>query len=199
MSKDDADYGCLLIVIAITVALLTAVFRSSAQTVTVGDDNFLIEYDTTMLVPRSVQWTLTTSDVGTVRRVSAWRFIQDKRISGRQATETDYLRSGYDKGHMCPAADRSFSVATMRSTFIMSNVAPQKPTVNRGEWSRIEANTRKYVRGGHALKVTASVVFWQADTTRIGKNHVCVPHAFVKTIRLLENDSIIYSKYVQND
>lgn len=163
------------------------------------DGRYSIEYDTTLKIPRRVTWDLCSDDIGTVKRISSMKFYPDADINGQTAMPSDYTRTGYDRGHMCPAADRSYSRHAMMATFSMANIAPQAPAMNRGAWKRIEDATRRYAKGGHPVTVMADAVFWQADTLRIGQSRVAVPHAFVKTVRLLANDSIIYSGYFQND
>lgn len=171
---------------------------SIAQFVRIGNFANSIDYDTVLLVPRFVEWTLCTADLGHIKREPSWKFVQDPRTNVRQAAHDDYSHSGFDRGHLCPAADRSSSTKLMKSTFVMTNVAPQTPALNRGAWKKIEDACRKYAAGGHALRVQACPVFWQADTQRIGRNRVAVPHGFVKTVRLAGNDSIIFTRYFSN-
>jgi endonuclease G len=86
----------------------------------------------------------------------------------------------------------------MKSTFIMTNVCPQVPALNRGAWKRMEDNCRNLVKKGVQLAVHVDAVFWHADTQRIGMHGVAVPHGFVKTVRDVLTDTICYSKYFQN-
>lgn len=187
---------CFMIVCVL--ATLAPCAWSQAQTVQIGDSTFLIQYDTALLVATCVQWILRGSDIGKNKREPSWKFVQDPRTNVRQASHDDYTHSGYDRGHMCPAADRSSSAKLMRSTFVMTNVAPQTSALNRGAWKKIEDACRKYATGGHDLRIQAFPVFWQADTLRIGRNRVAVPHGFVKTVRLASNDSIIFTRYFSN-
>ena len=163
------------------------------------DGRYSVEYDTTLKIPRRVTWDLCAADIGDAKRLSSMKFYPDADIPRGSAKPSDYTRSGYDRGHMCPAADRSSSRHAMMATFSMANIAPQTPTLNRGAWKRIEDACRRYARGGHPVTIIADAIFWQADTLRIGQSRVAVPHAFVKTVRLMANDSIIYSRYFQND
>lgn len=52
----------------------------------------------------------------------------------------DYSRSGYDRGHLAPnhAIASRYGETAQRATFMMSNVAPQSPALNRGVWREIE-------------------------------------------------------------
>lgn len=163
------------------------------------DGRFFVEFDTTLKIPRRVTWDLCAGDIGNVKRISSMKFYPDDDIPGSTAKPSDYTRTGYDRGHMCPAADRSYSRRAMTATFSMANITPQAPALNRGAWKRIEDACRRYAKGGHPVTIIADAIFWQADTLRIGQSRVAVPHAFVKTVRLKANDSIIYTGYFQND
>lgn len=183
-------------VLALTISLLLI---SQVRSQSWVDGRYSVEYDTTLKIPRRVTWDLCADDIGTVKRISSMKFYPDDDIPRGTAIPSDYTRTGYDRGHMCPAADRSSSRHAMMATFSMANIAPQAPALNRGAWKRIEDATRRYAKGGHPVTVMADAIFWQADTVRIGRSRVAVPHAFVKTVRLQANDSIIFSRYFQND
>ncbi|CUA74159.1 hypothetical protein RSOLAG22IIIB_05450 [Rhizoctonia solani] len=56
----------------------------------------------------------------------------------------DYYRSGYDRGHMVPAADAKASQEAMDETFILSNIAPQVGAgFNRHYWAYTEEWCRR--------------------------------------------------------
>lgn len=167
-----------------------------ADTLTMG--TYSVVYRPDLRIPVTADWEVSRQFIGESQREPSWRFAEDTRVSRPRATHQDYTRSGYDRGHLCPAADRSRSKADMRTTFIMTNVCPQAPTLNRGEWKKLETSCRNIARHGQALSVHVDVVFWPADTQRIGPNRVAVPHGFVKTVRDFLTDTICYSKYFQN-
>lgn len=171
---------------------------SSAQVIPIDNGSFSIEYDTILMVPRSVVWILQPSDLGRIQREPSWRFTADPLCRGRQASHDDFRRSGYDRGHMCPAADRSRDISSMKQTFVITNVCPQAPALNRGPWKRDEIRTRSYVLGGHKIRVMACPVYWRADTQLIGSSRVAVPHGFTKTIFADGSDSVIYARYYNN-
>src|SRR5262245_21988007 len=58
----------------------------------------------------------------------------------------DYRASGFDRGHLCPAADRSATRADMDATFLMTNMVPQSPDLNRMTWEKLEHYCREQVR-----------------------------------------------------
>lgn len=179
--------------------MISVLLSSTVKPQSWVDGRYSVEYDTTLKIPRRVTWDLCSDDIGEAKRLSSMKFYPDADIPRGTAKPSDYSRTGYDRGHMCPAADRSTSRRAMMATFSMANIAPQVPALNRGAWKRIEDACRKYAKGGHPVTIMADAVFWLADTVRIGQSRVAVPHAFVKTVRLLANDSIIYSGYFQND
>ena len=169
------------------------------QQVLLDMGSYTVLYDSALRVPVTADWLLIHTFLGNSRREPSWRFIEDSRVPRPRATHQDYSKSGFDRGHMCPAADRSASRDLMRSTFIMTNVCPQAPALNRGPWKKLEEACRAYARNGHDLRIVAAAVFWPADTMRIGRDSVAVPHGFVKTVRTWPADSIIYARYFQNE
>lgn len=206
--KRKIEFGCLLILTIGWLLLLSVLLRAQGNlnvpcadndTVdTLVSDSYIVVYSPFLRVPISADWVCAAQYLGKTSREPSWRFAEDTRCPLPRATHNDYTRSGYDRGHMVPAADRSASISSMKSTFIMSNVCPQVPSLNRGGWKRLEDGCRSYARNGHPLRIHVDAVWWQADTQRIGKNGVAVPHGFVKTIRDFLTDTICYSKYYQN-
>lgn len=183
-------------VLALTISILLI---SPVKSQSWVDGRYSVEYDTDLKIPRRVTWDLSSMDLGSVNRISSMKFYPDTDIPRGTAKPSDYTHTGYDRGHMCPAADRSCSKRAMMATFSMINIAPQVPALNRGAWKKIEDASRKYAQAGYPLRIVADAIFWQADTLRIGQSRVAVPHAFVKTVRLQANDSIIFSRYFLND
>lgn len=55
-----------------------------------------------------------------------------------QNTLKDFRCSGYDRGHLAPAANHS-------ETFFLSNISPQNPNFNRGYWKKLEKHVRNYM------------------------------------------------------
>ncbi len=72
------------------------------------------------------------------------RFIVDSLIKTGTATVEDYKGSGYDRGHLAPAADMAWSALSMSESFYFSNMSPQDPSFNRGIWKKWK---HKYVHG----------------------------------------------------
>lgn len=165
---------------------------------TLDSGTYVVVYSPALRIPLSVDWVLRKSDLGASRREPSWRFAEDTRIPRPRACHSDYTRSGFDRGHMVPAADRSATIGAMRSTFIMTNVCPQVPSLNRGSWKRLEDGCRSIANHGQALHIHVDALFWVADTQRIGRDSVAVPHGFVKSVYSWPSDSLIYARYFQN-
>lgn len=164
----------------------------------VNYSSFIVEYSDSLKIPLSVVWNLSSSDLGKVKRTASMKFHTDT-IGGRPtASPADYNHSGYDRGHMCPAADRSRSRELMATTFTMANICPQTPDLNRKSWKYLEDSCRVWARQGKKLKIEAVPVFWVAPILRIGRSRVAVPHGFMKTIRDQLTDSIIHQQYFEN-
>lgn len=78
--------------------------------------------------------------VGSRTRLGAFKV--DSRLNGKSPKPDDYTNTGYDRGHMVPSDDSS-NMYEMSETFVMTNVVPQEPTLNRGSWKAMEESIRK--------------------------------------------------------
>jgi endonuclease G len=105
-------------------------------------------------------------------------FRADPVLGNLSATPADYRGSGYDRGHLCPAADMAFDETAMRETFYMSNISPQDPSFNRGIWKRLEEAIRQRAAGEDTLYVVTGPLFRDNKGT-IGAG-VTVPGHFYK-------------------
>lgn len=108
--------------------------------------HYALAYDSSKGTPRWVSWQLTKKWLGSARRGNA--FAPDTRLpKGFMVVRPDDFRgSGFDRGHLCPAGDRSARKEDMIATFLMSNMIPQSPSVNRGLWAKMEDYCRDQVR-----------------------------------------------------
>ena len=178
--------------------LISIVISGIAQKVTINNGHFYSVYDLLIQCPQQVGWTVTPADLGDVDREPSWKFVQDLNHPLAVGTHEDYRHSGYDRGHMCPAADRSGDLLAMRSTFVMSNIAPQTPSMNRGAWKKTEVFCRNAALMYDSVQIIAMPIFLDRDTTFIGKHRLAVPHAFFKVAWLPKNDSVIGLWFIWN-
>jgi endonuclease G len=108
-------------------------------------------------------------------------FRADTNVTTGSADPDDYRGSGYDRGHLVPAADMKWSATSMTESFLMSNMSPQKPGFNRGIWRRLEEEVRDWaVRNDSIYVITGPVL--SGINEFIGENHVAVPAYYFKII-----------------
>ena len=108
-------------------------------------------------------------------------FKMDKLVITGSAKTSDYTKTGYDRGHLCPAADMGFNPIAMDESFLMSNISPQAPDFNRGIWKELETTVRNWVIKEHQLYIVTGPVFKDCKGV-IGKEEVLVPGYFFKII-----------------
>ena len=129
------------------------------------------------------EWTVYFSTVmdsiGLVKRSNS--FKADKQVNKGSASLADYKKSGFDRGHLVPAADMSFNSTAMKESFLMSNMAPQRPSFNRGIWKQLESRVRNWTSTYDSLVVISGCITNEIDTT-IGVNKVAVPASYYKII-----------------
>ena len=129
-----------------------------------------------------VIYKLTAREALTKEALRTNRFRSDPEIPTGSATAADYRRSGYDRGHLAPAADMAFSGRTMADSFFFSNMSPQKPAFNRGIWKRLEEQVRQIAIREKAIYVVTGPILPKKKTVTIGANQVTVPTHYYKVI-----------------
>jgi endonuclease G len=108
-------------------------------------------------------------------------FIKDPNVGTSSADWKNYKKSGFDKGHLCPAADMDFSKEAFKETFFTSNISPQLHVFNNGVWKRLEEKTRYWaVKYDGIYVVTGGVL--NASLKTIGREKVAVPKYFYKIL-----------------
>ena len=108
------------------------------------------------------------------------KFIPDPLIKGTD-NGIDYEKSGYDRGHLAPAADMGFSKITMTESFYYSNMSLQVPGFNRGVWKQLEEQTRNWAIEYDSLYIVIGPIF--SDSIKvIGPHLVAVPNSYYKVI-----------------
>ncbi|HLP64048.1 DNA/RNA non-specific endonuclease [Flavobacterium sp.] len=113
-------------------------------------------------------------------------FIEDPKVSSASADWKNYRRSGYDKGHLCPAGDRKYSKSAFDETFYTSNISPQLHDFNEGIWNRLEQKVRYWAGKYDGIYVVTGGVL-DENLPTIGDEDVTVPNYFYKVL-LDEND-----------
>jgi endonuclease G, mitochondrial len=113
-------------------------------------------------------------------------FIEDPKVKTGSADWRNYKKSGYDKGHLCPAGDMEFDSNAYTDTFFTSNISPQLHDFNGGIWNRLEQKTRYWATKYDGVYVVTGGVL-QSSLPSIGQEKVSIPKYFYKV--LLDNSN----------
>ena len=133
-----------------------------------------------------VSWHLDNTWLGSTPRQDDFREDTTLPAGWYQVHETDYVGTGFDRGHMCPSGDRTISVSANSATFLMSNMIPQMPANNQGPWASLESYSRTLVSQGNELYIISG---GQGLQYFIASGHVAVPAQTWKVIIVLTNGS----------
>lgn len=157
-----------------------AVLPQGTPSIETDYTGFFVSFNPDNRTPNYVGWELLASETdGPNSRTN--RFWTDNAIKGCPDTR-DYTRSGYDRGHICPAADMKWSAEAMEDCFSMANICPQVHSLNAGAWKTLEEKERIWAQRDSALVIIAGPIYQKGDRQTIGENKVRVPSAFFKAI-----------------
>jgi endonuclease G, mitochondrial len=117
-------------------------------------------------------------------------FRPDQAVSTESATPRDYSGSGYDKGHLCPAADMAFDSTAIDETFFMSNMSPQLRGFNAGIWRELEELVRDWARKFKRVYIVTGPILTNPKE-QIGFSKVSVPIAYYKVLYAPEQHKAI--------
>jgi endonuclease G len=176
---------------------------------------YLLAYDGRIRGASWVYEELTPSSLqGHIDRLH-FDFMEDPKIPKQlRATKADFSRSGFDRGHLRPAANARSSEETMKETFYLSNISPQHPQLNRKYWLKLEKHVRESVKRYDILYVITGPLFlprkapdgkWYVRYEVIGENDIAVPTHYFKVLqgkkgsRINTEAFIIPNEQVSND
>ena len=184
------------------ISATTDVIASAASTsvhVTLGipkdsddSDDYLIDkgiyvlsYNSERNLANWVAWRLDATDLGTFERTDHFRSETDLPTTFYHVKSSDYTNSGFDRGHLCPSADRTATAAANDTTFLMTNMHPQLHALNAGAWSEMETFERSLAVPGKNVYIVAGPLFPTTPST-IGHG-VQVPSASYKVMIVLNS------------
>mgnify|MGYP003168967518 CR=1 FL=1 len=137
--------------------LETPISLAPRQEQIIRHSGYTVSYNKDLKIPNWVSYELTREETkGKEKRGN--RFIADPLVTGPIATNADYTRSGYDKGHMAPA-----------------------PQLNRRGWKNLEEKIRNWAIADSAIIIICGPIIEKHPKT-IGKNKVVVPQKFFKVV-----------------
>ena len=143
---------------------------------------YVVSYNKDTRQPNWVAWHLTADHVdGSVQRPqTAWH--EDTDVPTPRAQFYDYSRSGWDRGHLCPAGDNKWDSEAMYESFLMTNASPQHKSLNSGIWNQIEITNRRWAKQYGDIYIVCGPLFYNQEHDTIGPNRIPVPEAFFKVI-----------------
>lgn len=178
---------------------------SNAQNNSTLPDNYLmvkpqyaLSYNRSRGTANWVSWHLSRSWLGNTERQDDFRSDRDLPSGWLRINGDSYRSSGFDRGHLCPSADRTASVADNSNTFLMTNIIPQAPDNNREAWADFETYTRGLILSGNMEAYVIAGVYGTGGTgsngaaNSISSGNVTVPSNVWKIVVLIplgDNDA----------
>jgi endonuclease G len=145
---------------------------------------YVLSYHRDKGIPNWTAWHLDNTWLGSAARQDDFRADATLPTGWYRVAGTSYSGSGYDRGHMCPSADRTYSVADNSATFLMTNMIPQAPNNNQGPWAKFEDYLRSLVASGNEVYIYSG---GYGSIGTINSGHVTVPARTWKVAMVLTN------------
>ncbi|MEG4023789.1 DNA/RNA non-specific endonuclease [Microcoleus sp. S13C4] len=149
---------------------------------------YVMSYNNKTHTANWVSWQLNRSWIGAADRQDNFRPDDSLPADWYKVRPNDYMGSGYDRGHIAPSADRTRNEADNSSTFLMTNMMPQVPEVNRGVWGDLEDYCRELVQQGKELYIVAGPVGRKGSIGR--KEKIAVPAKNWKVIVVVNQQGL---------
>ena len=147
---------------------------------------YTASYNSDLRIPNWVAWRLTGAHTRGKNKRAGVKFHEDTNVPMPRAVDFDYVRSGYDRGHLCPSADNRWDATAQEQSFLLTNVCPQDHNLNVGDWHELEILCRKWAKTYGSIYIVAGPVLFKGKHKTIGKNKVTVPEAFFKVVLCME-------------
>ena len=170
---------------------------SNATTDVANENNYLMKkpeyalsYNRSRAIPNWTSWHLDSSWLGSQTRTDTFRADTTLPSGWYQVNENSFSGSGFDRGHMTPSGDRTFSFDENSATFLMTNMVPQAPDNNQVTWEGLESYARQLVGQGNELYIISGG-YGQGGTgsngaaTTVDQGRVVVPAKTWKVILVL--------------
>ena len=163
------------------------IMTSKKQGQIIHRTGYTLSYDSKTKTPQWVAWELTQEETkGKEKRTND--FKPDPDVIGSKVVTTDYSNSGYDRGHMAPAADMKWSKKAMKESFYMSNICPQNHHLNTEDWGDLEEKCRQWARKYGKVYIACGPIYNGKRNEYIGERRVKVPDAFFKVVLINEKE-----------
>ena len=154
---------------------------------------YCLSYNNSKRTANWVAWHLNANWLGSASRQDDFRADNTLPENWYHVSETDFYYSlyGFDRGHMCPSADRTATVTDNSATFLMTNMVPQAPNNNQIVWENLESYCRNLAKSGSELYIISGP-YGEGGTSAKGtftvlKSGVVVPSLVWKIALVLPN------------
>jgi endonuclease G len=149
---------------------------------------YTASYNESTLLPNWVAWHLTADHTSGNHTRQGVSFHDDSDVPEPRAMNSDYTRSGYDRGHMCPSGDNKWNGDAQKESFLMTNICPQDHQLNMGDWNDLEMKCRDWAKDFGDIYIVAGPIFRGEKHKTIGDDGVTVPEAFFKVVLCMNID-----------
>lgn len=153
---------------------------TSTTGVIVKHDGYQLSYNEKHEQAEWVAYSLSKDDIRTIK-IKRPHFINDPKVKTKSANYKSYKKSGYDRGHLCPAADKKYSKEAFNETFYTSNISPQRHSFNAGIWLRLEEKSRYWAKKYDKIYIVTGGIL-DDNLKTIGRDKVSIPTEFYKII-----------------
>lgn len=141
---------------------------------------FTVHFNSAHHVPNYVVYTLTRDHIGGKATYNG-TFYNDDSVDGC-AMPLEYAKSGYQRGHMAPAADMKWNAVALEGSYAMLNICPQRRQLNTGSWRKLEEKVREWGQRDSMLVVITGPVLTKQMSTIGNANKIAVPEHFFKVV-----------------
>jgi len=162
-----------------TAALEIPVLTAPRSEQLIAHTGYTVSYNLAWRIPNWVAYELTAEEVAGEEGRSD-KFLPDPLVQGDPVVTRDYSNSGYDRGHMCPAADMKWSAMAMKESFYMTNICPQHHSNNAGDWKDLEELARDLATKYGRLYICCGPIVTDTTLTIGTERKIVVPQAFYK-------------------
>ena len=166
-------------------SLLPRILKAEVASQILRREGYVVSYNQDNRIPNWVMWHLTADHTSGPFKREGIKFQTDEEADGQRVTTYDYMRSGYDRGHMCPSGDNKWSRRAQEQSFLLTNICPQHHQLNVGDWNEMELQCRRWAQAYGDIYVVAGPILLNKRHKTIGQAKVVVPEAFFKVILCL--------------
>lgn len=116
---------------------------------------YALSYNRSRGIANWVSWHVSDEWLGSADRQNDFRIYDELPADWYRVSSDDYQFNvyGFDRGHICPSADRTLTEIDNSATFYMINIVPQAPNHNQGIWRELEEYCRNLVLEGNELYI----------------------------------------------